>query len=400
MKRLLAALLLVATPALADTVVMNNGTTIEGTVTEKDGKVVVKKKNGIEITLDRADIAKIEVGNSLRDEYAKKKADLVPGDPEPRYALAQWCKDKGLTGEQKEMLEEVLKLSPDHPAARRDLGYVKDGDQWITEDAYRKKLGYEKVNGKWIPAADAKRQKRQEEIKKLLVRFALAWPKKDKKADQAKAELDALVNDEPGVVGPMVEERLGEHDAGVREQLVELLGKVKAKSSAPKLITMVFEDEDRDVRLTAAKAAWALEDVAARTKIVQSLFASKKVIRDRAGDALGCVQDPLTIPYLIEALYLVTVQEVVKDDEPPISRGWNGIRAEGNFGGYYVQAGETQTETKVVFLYSKKVLAALKEMTGKDFDFSKHDWFQWWEKEGKAKFLKKDGDKGAAAPAK
>src|SRR5207302_2003034 len=127
--------------------------------------------------------------------------------------------------EQKEMLEDVIRLAPDHAQARRDLGYVKDGDTWVTEDALRKKLGFEKINGKWVPAAEAKRTRRADEIKKLLVRFALAWPKKDKKADAAKDELDALSKEDPALVGPLVEERLGEHDATVRLAFVQLLGK-------------------------------------------------------------------------------------------------------------------------------------------------------------------------------
>lgn len=385
MRNVLIALLLCAAPALADTVTTTDGRKLEGTVTEKNGKIVVSRGNGIQIILDKSEIEKIEMGSSVRDEYAKKKADLVPGDPEPRYALAQWCKEKGLAAEQKEMLEAVIKLSPDHAQARRDLGYVKDGDQWITEDALRKKLGFEKVNGKWIPAAEAKRGKRAEEVKKLLVRFALAWPKKDKKATAAKEELDALAKEDPTLVGPLVEERLGEHDATVRLAFVQLLGKAKAKLQGDRLVALAFEDEDEDVRLAAAYSAWQLEDNALRTKIVQSLYAPKGAIRDRAADALAYIDDRATVPYLIEALYLVGTKQVEVQSDVPVSRGIGGIRAEGSFGNYYVQMGETEVETRYVYLYSKKVLAALKSITHKDYDFSKHDWFEWWEKEGKKK---------------
>jgi hypothetical protein len=393
---LLLALLL-AGPALADTVVTTDGRRLEGTVTERDGKIVVSPKKGIEIILDKSEIDRIEAGSSVKEDFAKKKADLVPGDPEPRYALAQWCKEKGLLAEQKQMLEDVIRLAPDHAQARRDLGYVKDGDQWITEDDLRKKLGFEKVNGKWVPAADAKRARRAEEIRKLLLRFALVWPHQDQKATAARAELDALEKEDPTLVGPLVEERLGEHDATVRFALVVLLGKAKAKASAPRLVALTFQDDDRDVRIAAAKSAWQCEDVGARTAIVQSLFNSKKVIRERAADALDYIQDPETIPYLMEALYLVA-QTQVEVEDAPISRSFGGVAAEGNFGGYWITAGSVAVETRYVYLYSKKALAALKRMTGKDFDFSKHDWFEWWKTEGHDKFAKPAPAKPAAQP--
>lgn len=401
MKRLALLLLALASaPAFADTVITTDGRRLEGNVTERDGKIVVSPKKGIEIILDKSDIEKIVAGPTLKDDFQKKKADLVPGDPEPRYALAGWCKEKGLTAEWREMLEDVIRLSPDHAQARRDLGYVKDDNgQWITEEALRKKLGFERVNGKWVTAAEAKKIRRTDEVRKLLVRFALNWPKGDRHATAAKAELDTLLKDDPALVGPLVEERLGEHDATVREALCEVLGKVKAKVSAPRLVAITFEDEDYDVRVAAAKAVWAVEDNAARTQLVQSLFSPKAQIRERAAEALGQIRDPETIPYLIEGLYLVAMAKVEVEQEPQVSRGIGGVRAEGNFGGYYVQAGEVREETRLVYLYSKKVLAALQKMTGRDFDYSKHDWFQWWEKEGKEKLLKSGGP-GAEPPKK
>jgi len=396
--RHLVLLLFLATPVFADTVITTDGRRFEGTVTQRDGKVVVTLKKGVEIILEKADIEKIEVGTSLHDEYEKKKKELVPGDADVRYALAQWCKEKGLASEQKEMLEAVIRLSPDHAQARRDLGYVKDGDQWITEDALRKKLGFEKVNGKWVPAGEAKRAKRTDEIRKFLVRFALQYPKKDKKAEAARAELDALAKEDPTLVGPLVEERLGEHDATVRVALVQLLGQLKAKLQGDKLVTMAFEDDDADVRLAAAWSAWQLDDTALRTRIVQALFHTKSAVRDRAAEALGYIEDLDTAPYLIEALYLVGTKQVeVQQNDMPVTRGLGGIRAEGYFGGYWVQAGEVQIETRQVFIYSKKALSALKNITKKDFDFSKHDWFEWWEKDGKKKAEAIKAEKAKAA---
>src|SRR5581483_11433331 len=88
-----------ASPAFADTVWLKDGRKLEGSVAHRDGKVVVTLRKGVDVILDPGEIDKVEVGESLRDVFEKKKADLIPGDPEPRYMLAQWCKENGLAPE-------------------------------------------------------------------------------------------------------------------------------------------------------------------------------------------------------------------------------------------------------------------------------------------------------------
>jgi hypothetical protein len=153
------------------------------------------------------------------------------------------------------------------------------------------------------------------------------------------------------------------------------------------------------VRLAAAWSAWQLEDNALRTQLVQSLYHSKTIVRDRAAEALGYIEDPEVVPYLIEALYLVGQKTVEVQTEHPVTRGLGGVSVQGNFGGYWVQMGEVELQTRNVYIYSKKVLSALKRITKKDYDFSKKDWFDWWEKEGKKKLLEKKPEKPSDKPA-
>jgi hypothetical protein len=399
----LGIVLLAPTLVRADVVVTTDGRRIEGTVSEREGKIVVKRR-GVEILIDKAEVAKIESDTGERDELAKKRAALAPDDAAGRYALALWCKERGLGAEWRELLNETIKVDPDHVQARRDLGFVKDQGQWIQEDDLRRKLGQEKVDGRWMPAAEAKRARRSGEVRKLLVRVSLNLSKNGPRGEQAQKELDGLLSDDPVLVAPLVEERLGEHDAGVRLAMVELLGKLKVKSTAPKLIELVFGDEDRAVREAAAVALWATGDVAGRTQVVQSLYHQKQTVRDLAADALKAANDPETFPYLVEALYLRGLKTVA-DVEPGVSRGGFGtVRAQGVFGGYnapsMVSAGEVPTTVVETFLYSHKVLNALKKITGRDFDFSKHDWWKWWEKEGRAKLLPNAPAPGATPTGK
>lgn len=394
---------MLAGPARADVVWLKDGRRLEGTVSTKDGKVAVELKKGVEVLLDPAEVDHVDVGESPRDVFEKKKADLIPGDPEPRYALAQWCKDVGLAREAHEMLEEVIRLAPDHAQARRDLGFVKDGERWVTEEELRRKLGLEKVDGKWIPAAEAKRIRHSAEVHKALQKalgdVAHGHP------EQGQAELAALAQDpDPALVTQLALERLGDREAPVRLAVCGLLGKLKAKEAAPRLANLVFDDAELEVALAAARALWSLEEVPGRTSVVQNLFHKKESVRDRAAEALGAVLDPETIPYLIEALYLKTVRivEVQEPGEQVIIRGTPGeVPIAGRFGGYHqpvmgVSSGETVLRAEDVFLSSKPVLRALAKMSGRDFGFLKGDWFRWWASEGKEKLLPKKGPNGPA----
>ncbi|MBI3723919.1 HEAT repeat domain-containing protein, partial [bacterium] len=330
---------------------------------------------------------RIDKGESLRETYEKKKADLFPGDPEPRYALAQWCKEQNLAKEQRELLEEVIRLSPDHAEARKDLGYVKDNGAWITEADLRKKLGFEKVNGVWVTAAEAKKIRRSGEVRKTLISISMNLAHAGASGAQARAALDALAKDDADLVAPLVEERLGDTNAEVRRSLVELLGKLKQKSSAARLAQVVLDDADRSVRQAAAAALWATADVPARTDVVQALFHRRSQKRDRAAEALVVVADPETVPYLIEGLYIRVERTVEVDpDDHVILRGGSGAALrEGAFGGYHEE--EAARARQSVYHDSSLALAALKKITGRDFDYSKGDWWSWWQKEGRAKLL-------------
>ena len=61
-----------------------------------------------------------------RDE----SADTADG----QYALAQWCRQRGLAAQQRAHLARVIELAPDHAAARRELGFVRVGPLWLSRE--------------------------------------------------------------------------------------------------------------------------------------------------------------------------------------------------------------------------------------------------------------------------
>lgn len=402
LRRLAFSIVLVAalaSAAGADVVRLKDGSVLEGTVLERDGKVVVVIKKGVEVEVDPAQVVSIERSPALRDELERRRKELVPGDPDVLHELAQWCKRVGLASERREILEAVLRLAPDHAQARADLGFVKDGGKWIQESELRRKLGYERVQGRWIPADEARRLRRQEELRKLL----LAASFKLKKADLAagvRAELDAL-KDPPDLLGPLLEERLDDHDASVRRTFVELIAKLKRKESAPALLRTALQDDDASVRAAAATGLWASGDMPSRTELVQGLFAKSALRRERAAEALGTIADPDTVPYLIEGLEIRTLRRAQEVEESAsVQRGYDGagLGLGGPFGLYHepvsgVSVSRVREGWVIVDQAQRPALVALQKITGRDFSTSKPDWFAWWKKEGRAKLA-------AKAPAK
>ena len=72
------------------------------------------------------------------------------------YKLGLWCLKKGLRKQGKEAFQKAIQLNPDHPGARKALGYVRYQGKWIPEWEYEKRReeelrlkGYVKYKGKW-----------------------------------------------------------------------------------------------------------------------------------------------------------------------------------------------------------------------------------------------------------
>jgi hypothetical protein len=126
--------------AAADIVHLKNGQKVEGEIVERnDQKVVVKTKFG-NMDLKAADISRIEEKNTPAQEMKARRAAIDATDPDQLFDLYLYAKGENLKAEAASILREIVKLDPDHGAARKALGHVKHKDKWVTE-AEAKKLG-------------------------------------------------------------------------------------------------------------------------------------------------------------------------------------------------------------------------------------------------------------------
>jgi tetratricopeptide (TPR) repeat protein len=170
MKNLAAAplaLALLAGPALADEILLKNGRSLEGKVTES-GEVVVFEKAGLRMELRRDEVSEIRRSPSPKEEYAKRREaqekleaakeylrDCKADAADAHHRLGLFCATKGLKDEAKAEQERAIALDPEHAGARRALGFVKTEKGWRPEDEVMKEKGFVRAEGGWVTKEEA-----------------------------------------------------------------------------------------------------------------------------------------------------------------------------------------------------------------------------------------------------
>ncbi len=124
-----SALLAVPAVARADRLILTDGRTITGSVTVEGNTVTIKAAFGT-LQFSRQEVARIEMGETPRDEFEKRRAATASDDADALLALAAWAEGKSLPREAGEVYQDVLKINPDHPVARKKLGFVRIDGKW------------------------------------------------------------------------------------------------------------------------------------------------------------------------------------------------------------------------------------------------------------------------------
>jgi len=136
-KKLFLVALVVAMLAsfvFADIIHLKNGRKLEGKIiSETHESITVQLENGT-VEIFKSQISEIEKKALPRETYEKKAAEIAKDDAEGHYLLALWCREQGLGRECELELEKVIKIEPDHAAARRLLGYERKEGKWIKNE--------------------------------------------------------------------------------------------------------------------------------------------------------------------------------------------------------------------------------------------------------------------------
>jgi hypothetical protein len=167
---LCAALLLAASSARGDEILLKNGRSLVGKVTE-GGDTVTYERAGLRMEIRRDEVKEIKRTPTPREEYAKRREALEAppagsGDggrvsaasralAEDHHRLGLWCEQKGLKDEARAEQEEAVRLDPDHAGARRSLGYMDVDGKWRLEEEVMKERGLVKTASGWLAPEEA-----------------------------------------------------------------------------------------------------------------------------------------------------------------------------------------------------------------------------------------------------
>jgi len=163
---LVAALVLAATSwVAADTVYLKDGVKIEGIVTEQGAKVRVKHRFG-SVWLPRADVLRIERKKTVRQEYAKRMAQLAPDDADGHYRVGLWLAEHKRKSEAQKLFEKAVAIQPNHRAAHGALGHVFHNGAWHAHDDAMRLQGRVKYKGKWVTREAAAQMQAREAAEK------------------------------------------------------------------------------------------------------------------------------------------------------------------------------------------------------------------------------------------
>ena len=120
-------------PVRADVVTLRGGNRIEGLIldhktNEREIRLLTLKG---EVPIPRSQAVDVRQEGTALERYEFAQKLLKADDVSSQFELARWCEANDLAAAAKGRLEQVIHLDPNHAAARRLLGFVRQNGQWV-----------------------------------------------------------------------------------------------------------------------------------------------------------------------------------------------------------------------------------------------------------------------------
>jgi len=184
--------------ALADIVHLTNGGTIEGKVTQRDGKVIIEQPNGV-IVIPASRVERIERKPCDLEIFEDLRARVdvkAPGAADRFVELARWCQQHKMENQARDCWRRALDFDPDHAAARAVLGFTRHEGRWLTEEELAQARGMVRHGDAWVTPeakADLVRLQAEKEAAKARAQADRARADADRaRAEAAQAEAELL----------------------------------------------------------------------------------------------------------------------------------------------------------------------------------------------------------------
>ena len=165
----LTVVLLLAAAGAADDLHLKDGRVLTGNVFEERGRYTVVDRDR-KYAVPKAKVARVIKKSCFMDEYQKRRATLAKEDPETIYEFGVWVERSDWKSRAKLVYREVLRLDPEHRAARRALGYKLYEGAWVSPDELNRRKGLVKSEGRWYTPHELRAIKKELETNEKLRR--------------------------------------------------------------------------------------------------------------------------------------------------------------------------------------------------------------------------------------
>ncbi len=292
-------------PASADVLTTTEGVVLEGRVEKKaDGSVDVATPAGT-VAVPAARIRSIEAGDGAQTKLRGELAGLSKDDVEGRFRVALRADAAGALGVAREAYASILAVDPDHAAARRALGFEREGAEWLPQTEARRRRGLVLFDGVWMLPVEADAAARTKAP-------GLAG------ADKTLAEVLRLAAGDDAVLAQAARERwagapvaarvatatalLRDRSPPVRTLACAELAASGDEASLRPLLASALADPDVKVRDAAVLAAASFGNDDTAVPLVRALGSSHPGVVASAAHALATLGDARAIVYVVKRI--------------------------------------------------------------------------------------------------
>ncbi len=389
--RTLAALLLAASSAWADEVVLTSGAVIEGKVIDLGDSIKVVKSNA-SIVYPKSMVREIRPKKTAEELYEEQARALKDADLDGHLKLGRWCAERKLAKEAVAEFRKVIALSPDHEEARKGAGYQKVGAAWMTEDQANEARGLVKHKGRWMTPQEKSLDvalEEQKELDRLISEQVKALLEKTRSADEKRREEGAAglakIDDKFKVKQYLA--AIPSSSKHTRKFVYEELARMKEPAAAKPLVRRALWDDELDLRDAAYEALKTIahpdtaiyhipflgeESVTARIRCVQNMLAFKdlRVVPALLAALDNCLDGIKALEQSGKEMTAVANKEIILSDGSRLSLP-KVVRVRPEI--------DREQKTR---LYQERsmIVSALRSFTGQDFADDIPKWAAWWER--------------------
>lgn len=365
----------------ADVLELTHGGRVAGEIVNRDRAedepLVIRTQYGL-ITVSHEDVARVHVPSAGQKKY-KQLVDEMPATADGNWQMAEWCRQNGLAEEREHHLREVIRLDPEHAAARQALGFVLRDGEWSTRNDIMQQRGFIRHRGRWrLPqeiALDEARDEQEATVRqwRTQIKRWRSWIGR-RREEEAVAGLRSI--SDPLATAAIAELLPRESNPQVQRLYIEALGKLDTAAAANALVEFALRADDDETRLKCfGQLRSSGHSKLVVGHLVTALESNQIVILRRAAVGLAHLEDPAAIRPLIDALVTTHKVKVSPDTGGRLAPSF-GSGPGGSAGGLSV-GGRPRVEKRQV--KNRPVLEALLALTdGVNYEFDQARWRQWY----------------------